>query len=88
MHQVLSVKATQSCGLRGIFSPSLKSNNEGKIKKRWSTYPSLLCAGAAAHVLSSFVAKQRHTGLELVGGVWHRKMRVGSVTGFQSESGR
>lgn len=73
----------------GIFSPSLKSINGGERKKRWRTYPSLLFAGAAAaHVLSSFVARQRHTGLELVGGVWQEKMRVGNVTGFQSESGR
>lgn len=46
-----------------------------KKKKRWSTYPRMLFAGAAAHVLSCFVARQRHTGLELVGvfcfkGIW------------------
>lgn len=39
-------------------------------------------------MLSSFVARQRHTGLELAGGVFQGEMRVGSVTGFQSESGR
>lgn len=35
MHQASSVKATQWCRLKGcfVFSPSLKSNNEGKIKK-------------------------------------------------------
>lgn len=64
---------------RGFFSSSsLKSKTKGIFllkKKRWSTYPRMLFAGAAAHVLSCFVARQRHTGLELVGvfsfkGIW------------------
>lgn len=76
-----ALRPLSSADWRG-FSPSLKSNNEGKIKK--VEYLSI----AAAHVLSSFVARQRHTGLELARGVWHRKMRVGNVTGFQSETDR
>lgn len=62
------IKATLSGGRNRIRSPSLKSNCEGKYKKVEYFIT------AVAHVFRSFVARQRHTGLELVGGVWHEMM--------------
>lgn len=44
--------------------------------------------GAAAHMLSSFVARQRHTVLQLAVGVWHEEMKALRVTGFQDAFGR
>lgn len=62
------IKATQLCGRKRIQSQSLKSKCEGKYKKVEYFIT------AVTHVLWSFVARQPHTGLELVGGVWHEMM--------------
>lgn len=62
------IKATHLSRRERIQSPSLKSNCEGKYKK-------VACfITAVAHVFRSFVARQRYTGLELDGGVWHEMM--------------